>query len=256
MLMTTSEPAPADVSGGMTAEQAAALYRLMTWLSPSFPVGAFSYSSGIEWAVEAGDITDAASLRDWLAAMLTDGSGYCDAVFLAQAYRAASATDDASLRGLPNLRQRSCRRASASSRHDAGPRLYRHRARRLAQRRARRHGGSLCGGDRLSRRRRPRQRGACGTACAGHACLPACRSVELDFCRRPAGSARARPTASASSPHSRPMSPPSRSAHWKLRSTTSAAPPFAPISPACATRPVYEAVPVMTDDDRESCAHV
>ncbi|HZC94823.1 MAG TPA: urease accessory protein UreF, partial [Bradyrhizobium sp.] len=49
---------------------AAALYRLMTWLSPSFPVGAFSYSSGIEWAVETGDIRDAASLRDWLAAML------------------------------------------------------------------------------------------------------------------------------------------------------------------------------------------
>src|SRR5690348_16054525 len=39
------------------------LYRLMAWLSPSYPVGAFSYSSGIEWAVEAGDITDAESLR-------------------------------------------------------------------------------------------------------------------------------------------------------------------------------------------------
>ena len=50
----------------MSESEAAALYRLMTWLSPSFPVGAFSYSSGIEWAVEAGDITDAASLRDWL----------------------------------------------------------------------------------------------------------------------------------------------------------------------------------------------
>jgi urease accessory protein len=72
MLMTTNEPAPVD-AGGMTAEEAAALYRLMTWLSPSFPVGAFSYSSGIEWAVEAGDISDAASLRDWLAAMLGDG---------------------------------------------------------------------------------------------------------------------------------------------------------------------------------------
>ena len=32
----------------------AALYRLMAWLSPSYPVGAFSYSSGIEWAVEVG----------------------------------------------------------------------------------------------------------------------------------------------------------------------------------------------------------
>jgi urease accessory protein len=103
MLMTTNEPAPADVSGGMTAAEAAALYRLMTWLSPSFPVGAFSYSSGIEWAVEAGDITDAATLRDWLVAMLTDGSGFCDAVFLAQAYRAASATDDDLLREIAEL---------------------------------------------------------------------------------------------------------------------------------------------------------
>jgi urease accessory protein len=103
MLMTTSEPIPADAQTCLTADEAAALYRLMTWLSPAFPVGAFSYSSGIEWAVEAGDITDAASLRDWLAAMLTDGSGYCDAVFLAQAHRAASAREDASLREIAEL---------------------------------------------------------------------------------------------------------------------------------------------------------
>jgi urease accessory protein len=103
MLMTTSEPAPADASSGMNAEEAAALYRLMTWLSPSFPVGAFSYSSGIEWAVETGDITDAASLRDWLAAMLVDGSGFCDAVFLAQAYRAASVQDATALREIAEL---------------------------------------------------------------------------------------------------------------------------------------------------------
>jgi len=82
----------------MKTREAAALYRLMTWLSPAFPVGAFSYSSGIEWAVEAGDITDAASLRDWLAAMLGEGSGFCDAVFLARAHRAASAQDAAGLR--------------------------------------------------------------------------------------------------------------------------------------------------------------
>ena len=103
MLMTTSEPAPADAQSGMNADEAAALYRLMTWLSPSFPVGAFSYSSGIEWAVEAGDITDATSLRDWLAAMLSEGSGFCDAVFLAQTHRAVSAKDDAVLRGIAEL---------------------------------------------------------------------------------------------------------------------------------------------------------
>jgi urease accessory protein len=103
MFMTTSEPAAVDDRGGMTADEGAALYRLMTFLSPAFPVGAFSYSSGIEWAVEAGDIVDAASLRDWLAVMLADGSGFCDGVFLAQAHRAASAHDAAGLREIAEL---------------------------------------------------------------------------------------------------------------------------------------------------------
>jgi urease accessory protein len=103
MLMTTSEPDPADQHGAMTASEGAALYRLMTWLSPAFPVGAFSYSSGIEWAVEAGDITDAASSRDWLGAMLAEGSGFCDGVFLAQVHRAVSRHDDAALREIAEL---------------------------------------------------------------------------------------------------------------------------------------------------------
>jgi urease accessory protein len=92
-----SAPRPTAGQGEPGNSEAAALYRLMTWLSPSFPVGAFSYSSGLEWAIEAGDIMDATSLRDWLAAMLTDGSGFCDAVFLSQAHRAASAGDETGL---------------------------------------------------------------------------------------------------------------------------------------------------------------
>jgi urease accessory protein len=103
MLTTTSKPPPADDRSGMTETEAAALYRLMTWLSPAFPVGAFSYSSGIEWAVEAGDITDAASLRGWLSSMLTDGPGFCDGVFLAHAHRAASSGDEAALREAAEL---------------------------------------------------------------------------------------------------------------------------------------------------------
>ena len=35
-----------------------ALYRLLSWLSPSYPVGAFAYSHGLEQAVEAGRVTD------------------------------------------------------------------------------------------------------------------------------------------------------------------------------------------------------
>jgi urease accessory protein len=75
----------------------AALYRLATWLSPAYPVGGFAYSSGIEWAVEAGDIADRASLLDWLTAMLAEGAGFNDAVLMAAAHRAASNADEAAL---------------------------------------------------------------------------------------------------------------------------------------------------------------
>jgi len=94
---------PIGGQDGMTESEAAALYRLMTWLSPAFPVGAFSYSSGLEWAVEAGDIGDAAALRGWLASMLSDGPGFCDGVFLAYAHRAASSRDDMGLRDIAEL---------------------------------------------------------------------------------------------------------------------------------------------------------
>lgn len=100
MLMTTNEPVGA---ADLAAREAAALYRLMTWLSPAFPVGGFSYSSGLEWAVEAGDITDIASLADWLDAMLVDGSGFCDATFLVHAYRAAEAGETAALNDIAEL---------------------------------------------------------------------------------------------------------------------------------------------------------
>lgn len=102
MLMTTNSVEPAEPRA-MSEAEAAALYRLMTWLSPAFPVGAFSYSSGIEWAVEAGDVADAATLRDWLAAMLTDGAGFCDAVFVVQTHRAVASHDDAALRDIAEL---------------------------------------------------------------------------------------------------------------------------------------------------------
>jgi urease accessory protein len=101
MLMTTNDLVPLDDRRAMG--EAAALYRLMTWLSPAFPVGGFSYSSGIEWAVEAGDIADASTLRDWLAAMLVEGSGLSDGIFLAHAHRAVETGDDVGLREVAEL---------------------------------------------------------------------------------------------------------------------------------------------------------
>ena len=75
-----------------------ALYRLMAWLSPAFPVGAFSYSSGLEWAVEAGDIKDATTLQRWLGVMIRDGGIFCDAVLFAHAHRAIVDRNDDLLR--------------------------------------------------------------------------------------------------------------------------------------------------------------
>lgn len=75
-------------AGCMATETEAAL-TLLRWLSPAFPVGGFAYSHGLEWAVEAGAVRDEATLRDWVAALLADGSGWTDAVLLAEGWRAA-----------------------------------------------------------------------------------------------------------------------------------------------------------------------
>ncbi|MEM1343928.1 MAG: urease accessory protein UreF [Pseudomonadota bacterium] len=68
-----------------------ALYRLSAWLSPSYPVGAYSYSHGLEWAVETGAITDRATLTAWVSDALEHGGGATDAVLLAAAWRATTA---------------------------------------------------------------------------------------------------------------------------------------------------------------------
>jgi len=91
------------VSEALSSAEGAALYRLLTWLSPAFPVGAFAYSGGIEWAVEAGDIRDMPTLRNWLGAMLSEGQGFCDAIFLVHAYRAASCYEQGKLSELAEL---------------------------------------------------------------------------------------------------------------------------------------------------------
>jgi urease accessory protein len=71
----------------------AALLRLLAWLSPAFPTGGFAYSHAIEWAVEAGDITNGATLHDWLDTILRHGSGRSDAILCRHAHRAAADLD-------------------------------------------------------------------------------------------------------------------------------------------------------------------
>ena len=55
---------------------------LQNWFSPAFPIGAFSYSSGLETAIARGDVYDRDSLSDWLRQTLLHGSIFMDAVFL------------------------------------------------------------------------------------------------------------------------------------------------------------------------------
>jgi len=79
------------------ATSEAALYRLMTWLSPAYPTGAFSYSHGLEYAVETGGVTTADALIDWVATVIDVGAGRIDAALFAAAWRAAEQGNDAAL---------------------------------------------------------------------------------------------------------------------------------------------------------------
>ncbi|MGD0432175.1 MAG: urease accessory protein UreF [Acetobacteraceae bacterium] len=79
----------------------AGLMRLLTWLSPAFPTGAFAYSHGIEWAVETLDIRDGETLLEWLAAVIAHGSGRNDTILLRHAHRAAN--DPPALRTIAGL---------------------------------------------------------------------------------------------------------------------------------------------------------
>jgi urease accessory protein len=69
------------------------LYRLLAWLSPAYPIGAFSYSHGVETAVEEGLIKDRASLVTWLESVLLQGTGAVDGALFAAAWHAAASED-------------------------------------------------------------------------------------------------------------------------------------------------------------------
>ena len=75
----------------------AILLRLTTWLSPSFPIGGYTYSHGIEYAVEAGLIKDAGSLAEWIEGLLAFGAGRLDADLFRAAWSAVDADDGPAL---------------------------------------------------------------------------------------------------------------------------------------------------------------
>lgn len=75
----------------------AALFRLMTWLSPNYPTGAFGYSHGLEFAAEAGLVRGDAEFGDWISQTLVRGAGRVDAGLFVAAWRAAAENDLAKL---------------------------------------------------------------------------------------------------------------------------------------------------------------
>jgi len=74
-----------------------ALLRLQSWLSPAFPTGAYSYSHGLERAVELGYVHDLLTLLEWLKADIRDGSLRNEAIFFSEAWSSASSCDHARL---------------------------------------------------------------------------------------------------------------------------------------------------------------
>lgn len=104
----------AAIGAGLSAVFAdRALLRLMSLLSPAFPVGSFSYSHGIEFANEAGLITEAESLRRWVRAAVMEGSGRIDAQLLLAANDAALAEDWSAL--LSTAERAACLRGTAET---------------------------------------------------------------------------------------------------------------------------------------------
>ena len=76
---------------------------LYAWLSPSFPVGSFAFSHGVEWAVHAGDVRDTASTIAWIGTLLDQGSLRNDVILASCAWGAASANDEIAFRAVVEL---------------------------------------------------------------------------------------------------------------------------------------------------------
>jgi urease accessory protein len=74
-----------------------ALARLLQLASPALPVGAYSYSQGLEWAAESCVVRDEASALTWIGDLLEWNMGRFEAPLLAQMLRACRAQDCARL---------------------------------------------------------------------------------------------------------------------------------------------------------------
>lgn len=108
--MDEADPGEAEAAQAEAAQDGAAqdgaardALLLLSWLSPGYPVGAYAYSHGLEWAAEAGDVRDEASLGAWLADVLSHGAARNDAILAAHAHGAGLAGDPRAAEALNDL---------------------------------------------------------------------------------------------------------------------------------------------------------
>jgi urease accessory protein len=70
----------------MTTDNASLLL-LLNWMSPTFPIGSFAYSHGLEQAIADGRVTTQDDVESWVTDLMQTGSGWNDAVLFAQCWQ-------------------------------------------------------------------------------------------------------------------------------------------------------------------------
>ena len=66
------------------------MYYLLTWFSPSFPIGSYAYSHGLEYAIESKIVKNTSDLSDWISDFLHYGTCYNDGIIISNAYDAVT----------------------------------------------------------------------------------------------------------------------------------------------------------------------
>ena len=79
------------------------ILKLLTWNNQSFPIGSYSFSSGLEFAVESKIINTGKDLQDWLNDLLRYGSLHSDALILLEACKLASEKENIKINNLNNF---------------------------------------------------------------------------------------------------------------------------------------------------------
>lgn len=91
--MAMAAPIPTIIIRALTVMHHHSVSILQSWFSPSFPIGGFSYSSGLETAIRLKHVHDKETLQDWIGFILKHGAGRNDALFVSAAFMGEECND-------------------------------------------------------------------------------------------------------------------------------------------------------------------